>query len=131
MPKRGQIPGVYNIVEREQYETFPTQFPVDAFVELLEDDDLPTQVTVVNLESAFTRPDFITELRRTMDRKGDDLEHADSPIIQFAVEADIHRSDRGNEYDLWVDGTPYPLRDVFGRQVEAQADDHSWLTSPF
>lgn len=129
MAKDGQLRGVYNIVEHGKYDTFPTQLPIEAFEELLAEGDVPNEVTVVKLGEAFADSDFINTLARTMADKGNELATAESqPIIQFVVQGDIHR---GDPFDLFIDGEIHSLRPLFGRQVTALTDDHSWLKAPF
>lgn len=130
MPTPGQLRGVYNIVEKDAYETVPNQLSVEIFLDNLESDTIPKEVTIVNLEDKYEEETFISELSRTMDRRADDLENADpSPMIQFAVDAAIHRGDPA--FDLFYEGEVYPLAKVFGRQLQSRVDDHAWLTAPF
>ena len=130
MPEPGQLRGVYNIVEAGEYDTVPDQMSVETFQRELDDGYTPEAVTVVNLENAYSDESFIRTLSRTMDRRADDLANADpNPMIQFLVEADIHRGDTA--FDLFYDGEIYSLQKVFGRQLKSRADDHSWLTTPF
>ncbi|WP_153952804.1 hypothetical protein [Halosegnis longus] len=129
MPTDGQLRGVYNIVEHGTYDTFPTQLPIEAFEELLAEGDVPNQVTVVNLGEAFTDQEFINSLAKTMADHGNALATAETqPIIQFVVQGEIHR---GEPFDLFIDGEIHSLRPLFGRQMQALTDDHSWLKAPF
>lgn len=128
MPEAGRLRGVYNIVTKGDHETVDYQIPVEEFRERLEDDDVPDEVTVVGLEDAYDDPSFIDDLSRTMDRKADDLEHAD-PMVQFVVDADIHRGTVA--FDIFHDGDIYPLHEVFGRQIKRRNDAKTWFTVPF
>lgn len=130
MPEPGQLRGVYNIVEAGNYNTVPDQMSVETFQSELDDGYTPKEVTVVKLEDAYSDESFVRTLSRTMDRRADDLANADpSPMIQFLVEADIHRGDPA--FDLFYDGEIYSLQKVFGRQLKPRTDDNSWLTAPF
>ena len=130
MTTPGQIPGVYNIVTADSFETVQDQLSVESFIDNLDSNAIKDEVTVVGLEKAFNDDSLIAELSRTMDRRADDLENADpKPMIQFVVDADIHRGTP--TFDLFYDGEIYSLQKVFGRQLESRTDDNAWLTSPF
>ncbi|WP_135823665.1 hypothetical protein [Halorussus ruber] len=130
MPEAGRLRGVYNIVTAGDYETVDYQIPVDEFLERLEDDDVPEEVTVVGLEDAYDDESFIDELSRAMDRKADDLENADpTPMVQFEIDADIHRGQVA--FDIFHEGEIYPLHEVFGRQIKPKDQTGSWYTTPF
>lgn len=122
----GRIPGRYNIVIEGAYDAFDHRMPVDEFVERLEDDDVPDEVSVVGLGAAF-ESGAVDDLSRAMDRRANDLEYQ-SPTVQFVVEGSFHR--RGKTYDLRYDGELYPLQDVFGPQLERK-EQGDWLVAPF
>jgi|GEM_PF-2554098 len=123
----GQIPGRYNVVEEGAHETFDHQIPVEEFVECLEEDDVPDEVSVVGLDAAFEDGDLATELAHAMDRRANDLEYQ-NPTVQFVVEGSFHR--RGKSYDLRYGDELYSLQDVFGPQLERKGDG-DWLVAPF
>jgi hypothetical protein len=123
----GQIPGRYNIVTKEKYDTFDHQIPVQEFIERLEDDDVPDKASVVGLGEAFEDGDQATELARAIERRANDLEYQ-SPTIQFVVEGSFHR--RGKTYDLRYNDELYSLQEVFGPQLDRK-EEGDWLVAPF
>jgi hypothetical protein len=127
MVRPGQIPGRYNIVVASEYDTFDRREPIEDFVEQLEDDEVPDEVTVSGLEQALEDGDLIDRLSRTMDRRADDLEYQ-STTIQFVVDGSFHR--RGKTFDLRHGDKLYPLQEVFGPQLERK-EDGNWLVAPF
>lgn len=130
MPEAGRLRGVYNIVTKGDYETVNYQIPVDEFLDRLENDDVPDEVTVVGLEDAYDDESLIDDLSRAMDRKADDLENADpKPMIQFEIDGDVHRSQVA--FNIFDDGELYPLHEVFGRQIDSRTESNSWCTAPF
>jgi len=118
----GQIPGRYNIVIEEKYDTFNHQIPVKEFIECLEDDDVPDKVSVVGLGEAFEDGDQATELAQAMDRRAND------PTVQFVVEGSFHR--RKKTFDLRYEDGLYSLQEVFGPQLDRKGDGN-WLVAPF
>jgi hypothetical protein len=130
MPTAGQLPGVYNIVKQDEYETVPDQLSVESFINELNDQKIREEVTVVGLEHAFKDDELIAELAQTIKREAETLESADpTPMIQFAVDAEIHRGPQA--FDLFYEGNLYSLHEVFGRQFKTPGGDNNWLTAPF
>lgn len=128
MSKPGQLSGFYNFVKKGEYETVQHQIPVKKFYEELENGGDLEEVTVVGLEKAYDDPDFIAELSKAIDRNGDRLATADEdPMIQFAVDADIHRGRRAPE--LFYEGELHSLFKLFGGQFKQQKAN--WYTVPF
>ncbi|AUX08310.1 hypothetical protein AArcSl_0660 [Halalkaliarchaeum desulfuricum] len=127
MAAPGRIPGQYNVVVKDAYDTFDHQIPVAEFVERLRNDEVPDEVAVVGLEEAFVDGDLAEELASEMDRRANDLEYQ-SPTVQFVVDGSFHR--RGKTYDLRYDDELYSLQDVFGPQIERR-EEGEWLTAPF
>jgi len=123
----GQIPGRYNLVIKDSYDTFDYQVPVGEFLEQLRSDNVPDELCIVGLEDAFAEDNLIDELAFEMDKRANDLEYQ-SPTIQFAIEGSFHRS--GKTYDLRYGGELYSLQDVFGSQMERKGDG-DWLLVPF
>lgn len=123
----GQIPGRYNIIVAGEYETFDHQMPIDEFLQRLKNDDVPDEVSVVGLEKAFDDEELVSDLAREMDQRADDLEYQ-SPTVQIVVEGSFHR--QGKTYDLRYDDELYPLREIFGPQLERR-EQGDWITSPF
>ena len=122
-----KIPGRYNIVLEGEYDTYDHQIPVKEFIECLEDDNVPDEVSVIGLGEAFKDGDLANDLAAAMDRRANDLEYQ-SPTVQFVVQGSFHRS--GKTYDLRYDGELYALQEVFGPQVERKGDG-DWLVAPF
>ena len=123
----GQIPGRYNLVIEGEYETFDHQMPVEEFIQCLQADTVPDEVSVVGLGEAYQDGDTARELAGEMDSRANDLEYQ-SPTVQFIVEGSFHR--QGKTYDLRYDDELYSLQDVFGPQLERK-EQGDWLVAPF
>ena len=123
----GRIPGRYNLVVEGSYETFEHRIPVKEFLQRLEENDVPENVSVVGLADALADDDLANELARAMDRRANDLEYQ-SPTVQFVVTGSFHRS--GKTYDLRDDDHLHSLQQVFGPQLERKKDGE-WLVAPF
>jgi hypothetical protein len=123
----GQIPGRYNLVIEDAYETFEHQIPVEEFIQRLKDDEVPDTVSVVGLTDALTDDGLVNELAREMDQRANDLEYQ-GPTVQFVVQGSFHRS--GKTYDLRYDDELYSLQKIFGPQLERK-EDGEWLVTPF
>lgn len=129
MSEAGQIPGRYNLVEADHFETIDHQVPVREFLRMLNNDEVPEAVCVVGLDEAFNNDELIEELSRAMDRQANELENRRPlPTIQFAVEGSFHRHD---PFDLHYEGELHSLRKLFGRQIERENDEMTWLVAPF
>lgn len=123
----GKIPGRYNVIVEGEYEAFDHQMPVEEFVQRLEADDVPDEVSVVGLGDAFGDGDLVDELAREMDRRANDLEFQ-GPTVQFVVKGSFHRS--GKTYDLRYDGELHSLQRVFGPQLDRK-EQGDWIVAPF
>ena len=123
----GRIPGQYNLVIRDSYETFEHQIPVEGFLQRLKDDDIPEKMSVVGLEEALRDDELAEELAREMDQRADDLVYH-SPTIQFVVEGTFHRS--GKTFDLRYEDEIYTLQQIFGPQLDRK-EEGDWLVAPF
>lgn len=123
----GQIPGRYNIIIQNAYDTFEHQIPVEDFIQRLKDDEVPEDVSVVGLSTALADDDTAAELAQEMDRRADDLEYQ-NPTVQFIVQGTFHRS--GKTYDLRYKDELYPLDEVFGSQLDRK-EDGEWIVAPF
>lgn len=123
----GRIPGRYNLVIEGTHDTFDHRMPVEEFIERLQKDDVPDEVSVIGLEDALSDNELRTELKNTMDRRANDLEYQ-NPTVQFVVEGSFHR--QGKTYDLRYDDQLHSLQDVFGPQLERR-EDGNWLVTPF
>jgi len=127
MTKEGAIPGRYNIVILDDYETFDRQVPVEEFIEMLRDDEVPNEVCVVGLEDSYddgTSEELASEIR---DKK-DQLENQHPlPTVQFKVEGSLQRV--GDGYDLRYEDELLSLDEVFGSQLDREGK--GWVVSPF
>jgi len=123
----GRIPGQYNLIIRDSYETFEHQIPVEEFLQGLKENDVPDKVSVVGLEDALRDDELTNELAREMDRHDDDLVYQ-SPTIQFVVEGTFHRS--GKTFDLRYEDDLYSLQRIFGPQLDRK-EEGDWLVAPF
>lgn len=124
----GAIPGRYNIVVEGEYDTFERQVPVEDFIGMLREEEIPREVSVVGLGNAFKDGDLVEELSMEMDRSGDDLENTrPRPTIQFVVGNDPHRHE--DSYDLRYGDELYPLRRIFGPQLDRE--EEGWLVAPY
>lgn len=123
----GQIPGRYNVVVEGKYEPFDHRMPIEEFIQRLETDDVPDEVSVVGLGEALEDGDRAAELAQALDRRANDLEYQ-NPTVQFIVEGSFHR--RGKTYDLRYGDELYPLQEVFGPQLERKGGG-DWLVVPF
>lgn len=127
MASEGAIPGRYNIVLSDEYETFDRQVPVDEFVEMLRDDEVPEEVCVVGLEEAYEHGTS-EELAQEVRDKKDQLENQHPlPTVQFRVEGSLQRV--GDGYDLRYKDELYSLDEVFGSQLNREGK--GWIVSTF
>lgn len=128
MPKPGQLPGVYNLVLADEFELFDHRVPVEEYMRMLREDDVPDEVCVVRLGDVFGNEESVNELSRLMDRRADDLEtRSPLPTIQFAIDGSFQRRQR--DFELNAGDELYRLSRVFGPQIERRK--HGWLTTPF
>lgn len=126
--EEGAIPGRYNLVEEDKYEKTDRQVPIEDFIDSLEENQVPDEVTVNGLEEAFEYPDLKSELIRLMRERSNDLENRNPlPVIQFAVEGRFHRVKRG--YDLKYEDEIYDLTEIFHRDMNKEGD--GWITATF
>jgi hypothetical protein len=127
MASEGAIPGRYNIVLSDEYETFDRQVPVEEFIEMLRDDEVPDKLCVVGLEDAFgdgTAEELATEIR---DKK-DQLENQHPlPTVQFEIEGSLQRVGKG--YDLRYGDEILDLNEVFGSPLDREGD--GWVVAHF
>lgn len=128
MPEPGKLPGRYNIVAEDEFELFDHRVPVDEYLEMLHEDDVPDEVCVVGLDEVFEDDESVRELSRMMDRRANSLESRNPlPTIQFAIEGSFQR--RKRDFELQSGEDLYRLSRVFGRQIERQ--QRGWLLAPF
>jgi len=127
MAREGAIPGRYNIVVSDEYETFDRQVPVEEFIEMLRDDEVPDELCVVGLVDAY-EDGTTDELASQIRDKKDQLENQNPlPTVQFDVEGSLHRVTDG--YDLRHDDELYSLNEVFGSQLDREGS--GWVVTPF
>jgi hypothetical protein len=122
------IGGMYNVV-RADLETAEYQVPVETFVEMLRDHEIPEELCVVGIEPILAdderaRRDVVDAMRSESDYL-----NALSPLpkIQFAVEGSFQSV--GESFELERDGEFYPLSPVFGSRLKRRSD--GWLVSPY
>lgn len=128
MPDPGQLPGRYNIVAEDEYDLFDHRVPVEEYMEMLRENDVPDEVCVVGLDGVFEDDELVSELSRMMDRHANSLESANPlPTIQFAVEGSFQR--RKRDFELQSGDDFHRLSRVFGSQIERQS--RGWLLAPF
>ena len=128
MPEPGKLPGRYNVVVADEYELFDYRVPVDEFMEMLREADVPEEVCVVGLDEVFDDDETVDELSRLMDRQANDLESRNPlPTIQFATEGSFQRRQR--DFELQTGGDLHRLSRIFGAQIERNS--RGWLTAPF
>jgi hypothetical protein len=120
---------VYNLVVADAYDLFPHQVPVTEFKAMLQNDEVPAELSVVGVAGAYeSGEDEIRQLRRQMDSSAGGLENRSPlPTIQFAVEGSFQRL--RNDFELQTDGELYRLSHVFGPLIKRRNAD--WLTAPF
>jgi hypothetical protein len=123
------VAGMYNIVDRERWDTADYQLPIEEFLNKLEARDLPNEVCVVGLEEVLSddqelRERLVSAMRSEMDYLNN--QHP-LPSIQFAVEGDFQSV--GDSFEVQVDGEFYALEPIFGRQIKHRRD--GWLATPF
>ncbi|ELY46662.1 hypothetical protein [Natronorubrum sulfidifaciens] len=123
----GRIPGRYNLIIEGAYDTFDHRMPIEEFINRLQNDDVPDEVSVIGLEEALSDIEHRADLRGAMDQRANDLEYQ-NPTVQFVVEGSFHR--QGKTYDLRYDDQLHSLQDVFGPQLERK-EDGNWLVTPF
>lgn len=119
------VPGRYNLVVAEEYETFEHQVPVGQFVESLEQGQTPDEVCVIRLGDAFEN-DQAERLSRALQDRALELTRADA-TIQFAVEGSIQSVRNG--FDLLYQGELYRLNKVFGADLTEHRE--GWLIANF
>jgi hypothetical protein len=128
MPEPGKLPGVYNLVLDDEFDLFDHRVPVEEYMRMLRENDVPDEVCVVRLGDVFGDEESVNELSRLMDRRADDLEtRSPLPTIQFAIDGSFQRRQR--DFELNSGDELYRLSRVFGPQIERRK--HGWLTTPF
>jgi hypothetical protein len=128
MPQPGKLRGRYNLVVAEEFDLFDHRVPVDEFITLLRNDDVPDELCVVGLAEAFQTEDEVADLRRQMTDQSEQLEgRSPLPAIQFAVDGSFQRRDR--DFELKSGDELHRLSRVFKGQIQRKKS--GWLTAPF
>jgi len=122
------IGGMYNIVGDDR-ETADHQVPVETFVEMLREHEIPEKLCVVGLEPILAddepaRRDLVDAMRSESDYLNG---LSPLPKVQFAVEGSFQSV--GKSFELERDGEFYPLSTVFGSRLKRRSD--GWLVSPY
>lgn len=122
------IGGMYNIV-REDRKTADHQVPIENFIQMLQEHEIPEELCVVGLESVLAGDEKTRrELVETMRSENDYLNGLSPlPKIQFAVEGDFQSV--GKSFELERDGKFYQLEVLFGSRLKRRSD--GWLVSPY
>lgn len=122
------IGGMYNIV-REDRKTADHQVPVETFIEMLRDHEIPEELCVVGIEPILaddeqTRRDAVDAMRSESDYLNG---LSPLPKIQFAVDGSFQSV--GESFELERAGEFYPLSTLFGSRIKRRSD--GWLVSPY
>ena len=122
------IGGMYNIVITDR-KTADYQVPVEKFIEMLSQHEIPEELCVVGVESVIAGEEQARrELIDSMRNESDYLNSLSPlPKIQFAVEGSFHSV--GESFELEFDGEFYPLKPIFGSRLKRRSD--GWLVSPY
>jgi len=120
------IAGMYNLLIEKEFEIADHRIPIEAFIEMLEDQDLPDEIAVSGLDEALLNDneDLIRELTVAMREQRDWLDSRNPlPVIQFVVEGNFQNA--GDSFELLVDGQLYALKPIFGRNIDRR--EPGWL----
>lgn len=122
------IGGMYNIVKTDR-KTADYQVPVEKFLEMIQDHEIPEELCVVGLESVLSgEKEIRREMIDTMRSESDYLNGlSTNPKIQFAVEGNFQAV--GESFEVERDGEFYELEPIFGSRLKRRSD--GWLVSPF
>jgi hypothetical protein len=121
----GADKGQYNIVLKDEYETFNHQVPVEDFIEQLEQGASFDEVCVLELGEAM-ESDTSKKLSRVLQDNTGNFQRRNS-TIQFAVEGSFQRVKNG--FELKYEGELYRLDRIFGAQLREK--EEGWLVAPF
>jgi len=124
------LAGMYNILVEEEFDIADHRVPIETFIEMLEEGELPDELAVSGLDAALAagNQELISEMQAVMRRRRDWLDSRPSlPIIQFVVDGDLQ--DTGESFELLVDGDFYSLKPLFGRSIRER--EPGWLVTSF
>lgn len=122
------IGGMYNLVRTDR-KTADHQVPVEKFIELLHEHEIPEELCVVGLESVLADEEQQRQALVDTMRSESDYLNSLSPLpkIQFAVEGSFQSV--GDSFELERDGEFYPLEAIFGSRLKRRSD--GWIVSPY
>lgn len=122
------IGGMYNIVRADR-TTADYQVPVDTFIEMLQEHEIPEELCVVGLESILADDEEARRAMVSIMRSESDYLNGLSPLpkVQFAVEGTFQSV--GETFELEHEGEFYRLESVFGSRLKRRSD--GWLVSPY
>lgn len=124
------LAGMYNILEESKFEIADHRVPIENFIEMLADGELPDELAVSGLDTALVaaNDDLLTEMQSAMRRRRDWLDsRSPLPTIQFVVDGELQ--DTGESYDLVIEGEFYPLNSLFGRNLRER--EPGWLVTSY
>lgn len=124
------LAGMYNILIEEEFDIADHRVPIETFIEMLEEGELPDELAVSGLDDALAdgNQDLLSEMQAVMRRRRDWLDSRPSlPTIQFVVDGDLQ--DTGESFELLVDGEFNSLKPLFGRSIRER--EPGWLVTSF
>jgi hypothetical protein len=129
MSETDAVAGMYNIVQSGAWETADYQLPVEEFISVLTDHDMPDELCIVGLEEILTeeterRERLVSVMRAEMDYLNN--QHP-LPTVQFVIDGEFQSV--GETFEIGIDGEFYSLEPIFGRQIKRRRD--GWLVTPF
>lgn len=116
----------YNLLRSDQYALFDHRVPVDRFVELLGNRDVPETVCVTGLGETLAEGDP-TEVSQALQVGTPYLEREPQPTIQFAVDGKFHSIPNG--FELMYDEDFHNLNQLFGPTLKRKQS--GWLVADF
>lgn len=130
MTRTDGIAGMYNLLVEEDFEIADHRVPIESFIEMLDEQDLPDEIAVSGLDDALLSDDekLINRLTVAMREQRDWLDsRSPLPVIQFVVDGDFQNT--GDSFELLADGQLYALTPVFGRNIDRR--EPGWLVTSF
>ncbi len=124
------IAGMYNLLIEDEFEIADHKVPIDLFIEMLEDRDLPDEIAVSGVDDALCNGNetVINELTVAMREGRDYLDSSDPlPVIQFVFDGEFQST--GESYELLADGQFHSLSSIYGRNIRRQ--DPGWLVTSY
>ncbi|MDS0300943.1 hypothetical protein NDI76_19535 [Halogeometricum sp. S1BR25-6] len=121
---------MYNILVEEEFSIVDYRVPIETFIEMLEEGELPEELAVSGLDDALTteNQELLSEMQAAMRQRRDWLDSRPSlPTVQFVVDGELQ--DTGESFELLVDGEFYSLKSVFGRSISER--EPGWLVTSY